>query len=113
MDYRQLNNVTRKDAYPLPRIDVCLNSLSGAQWFNAFDFRSSYHQVEVRHEDPGKMAFICREGLYRFNTIPFGLTGAPATFQRIMDMVMPGLAYEICLVYLDDVIVNSTSLEEH
>ena len=113
VDYRQLNNVTRKDAYPLPRIDVCLDSMSEAQWFSTFDFRSSYHQVEVRPEDADKTAFICREGLYRFNTMPFGLTGAPATFQRLMDMVMSGLAYEICLVYLDDVIVYSTSLEEH
>jgi hypothetical protein len=66
VDYRRLNQVTRKDAYPLPRIDVCLDAMSGAQWFSTFDFRSSYHQVEVRSEDADKTAFICREGLFRF-----------------------------------------------
>jgi hypothetical protein len=113
IDYRQLNRVTRKDAYPLPRIDVCLDAMSGAQWSSTFDFRCSYHQVEVRPEDADKTAFICREGLFKFTIMPFGLTGAPATFQRLMDMIMSGLTYEICLVYLDDIIVFSTTMEGH
>jgi hypothetical protein len=113
VDYRQLNKVTTKDAYPLPRIDVCLDTMSGAQWFSTFDFRSSYHQVEVQPEDTDKTAFICREGLFKFITMPFGLCGAPATFQRLMDVAMAGLTYEICLVYLDDIIVFSSTLEEH
>jgi transposase InsO family protein len=113
VDYRRLNQVTRKDTYPLPRIDVCLDGMSGAQWFSTFDFRSSYHQVEVRPENADNTAFICREGLFRFLTMPFGLCGAPATFQRLMDMMMSGLNFEICLVYLDDIIVFSTTLEQH
>ena len=92
---------------------TCVWTLSGAQWFSTFNFRCSYHQVEVRTEDTDKTAFICREGLFKFTTMPFGLTGAPATFQRLMDIIMSGLTYEICLVYLDDIIVFSKTLEEH
>ena len=113
VDYRHLNSVTRKDAYPLPRTDACLDAMAGAQWFSTFDFRSSYHQVEVRPEDADKTAFICRDGLFRFKTMPFGLCGAPATFQRLMDLVMAGLNFDICLVYLDDIIVFSSTLEHH
>jgi hypothetical protein len=65
IDYRQLNKVTRKDAYPLPRTDTCLDAMSGAQWFSTFDLRSSYHQVEVRPRGcTDKTAFICRDGLF-------------------------------------------------
>ena len=113
VDYRQLNKVTRKDAYPLPRTDTCLDAMSGAKWFSTFDLRSSYHQVEVRPEDADKTAFICRDGLYRFVTMPFGLCDAPATFQRLMDMILSGLNFDICLVYLDDIIVFSNTTENH
>jgi hypothetical protein len=113
VDYRQLNMVTKKDAYPLPHTDVCLDAMTGAQWFSTFDLRSSYHQVEVRPEDADKTAFICREGLFKFVTMPFGLCGAPATFQRLMDVVMAGLNFDICLVYLDDIIIFSDSLSSH
>jgi len=113
VDYRQLNTATRKDAYPLPRTDMCLDAMSGARWFSAFDLRSSYHQVAMKEEDSDKTAFICREGQFKFKTMPFGLCNAGATFQRLMDMVMSGLAFEVCLVYLDDVIVFSTTIDEH
>jgi hypothetical protein len=113
IDYRQLNNVTQKDAYPLPRTDMCLESMSGAKWFSTFDLRSGYHQVELAEEDADKTAFICREGMFKFTTMPFGLCNAGATFQRLMDVVMSGLAFEICLVYLDDIIVFSVTLEQH
>ena len=113
IDYRQVNATTRKDAYPLPRTDMCLDAMSGAQWFSTFDLRSSYHQVAMKPEDADKTAFICREGQFKFTTMPFGLCNAGATFQRLMDMIMAGLAYEVCLVYLDDVIVFSSTVEEH
>ena len=80
IDYRQLNNVTIKDAYPLPRIDSGLDAMSEAQWFSTFDLRSSYHQVGVALEDRDKTAFICPRGMYRFRTMPFGLCNAGATF---------------------------------
>ncbi|MDZ7612307.1 MAG: RNase H-like domain-containing protein [Flavobacteriaceae bacterium] len=112
-DYRQVNNLTRKDAYPLPRTDVCLDALSGARWFTTMDLRSSYHQVEVEPRDADKTAFICREGSYRFVTMPFGLCNAGATFQRLMDLLMSGLNFESCLVYLDDIVVFSSDLDQH
>ena len=113
IDYRKLNLVTRKDAYPLPRIDACLDAMASAQWFSTFDLRSSYHQVTVASEDCDKTAFICPRGMYRFRTMPFGLCNAGATFQRLMDIVMTGLHMDICLVYLDDIIVYSNSMETH
>ena len=113
IDYRQVNSATKKDAYPLPRTDMCLDAMAGARWFSTFDLRSSYHQVAMEPKDANKTAFICREGQFRFKTMPFGLCNAGATFQRLMDMVMAGLAFDVCLVYLDDVIVFSATMEEH
>ena len=113
IDYRQVNAVTKKDAYPLPRTDMCLDAMAGARWFSTFDLRSSYHQVAMEPDDADKTAFICREGQFKFKTMPFGLCNAGATFQRLMDMVMAGLAFDICLVYLDDVIVFSSTVEGH
>jgi hypothetical protein len=113
IDYRQLNLVTRRDAYPLPRIDACLDALGGAKWFSTFDLRSSYHQVPMNPEDQDKTAFICHRGMFRFKSMPFGLVNAGATFQRLMDVAMAGLHLNICLVYLDDIIVFSETEEEH
>ena len=109
VDYRQLNSLTKRDAYPLPRIDVCLDAMSNAKWFSTFDLRSSYHQVPVELEDRDKTAFICPRGMYRFKTMPFGLVSAGATFQRLMDIVLTGLNLDMCLVYLDDIIVYSST----
>ena len=113
IDYRQLNNVTKKDAYPLPRIDSCLGALSGSAWFSTIDLRSPYHQVGVSPADVDKTAFICPRGMYCFRTMPFRLCNAGATFQRLMDLIMSGLHLEICLVYLDDIVVFAMSPEEH
>ena len=113
IDYRQLNNVTVRDGYPLPRVDSCLDSMADAKWFSTFDLRSSYHQVSVAPEDRDKTAFICPRGMYRFRTMPFGLCNAGATFQRLMDIVMSGLHLEICLVYLDDIVVYSGTAKQH
>jgi len=113
VDYRQLNASTTKDAYPLPRTDACLDALSGAAWFTTLDMRSSYHQVEVEEKDRDKTTFICREGAFHFVTTPFGLCNAGATFQRLMDIVMSGLNFEACLVYLDDVIIFSSTVDQH
>jgi len=113
IDYRQLNTVTRRDVYPLPRIDDCLDAMSSATLFSTFDLRSSYHQVEVSPQDRDKTTFICPRGMYRYRTMPFGLCNAGATFQRLMDVVMSGLHLDVCLVYLDDIIVFSRTVEEH
>lgn len=113
VDYRRLNDLTKKDAYPLPRIDTCLDTLSGSIWFSTFDLRSGFHQVAVDPRDRNKTAFICHRGSFRFPRMPFGLCNAPATFQRLMDLVIAGLNYETCLVYLDDIIVFSKDTQSH
>jgi len=113
VDYRKLNDLTKKDAYPLPRIDSCLDRLAGSVWFSTFDLRSGFHQVEMDPRDVNKTTFVCHRGTFRFPRMPFGLCNAPATFQRLMDMVMLGLNFETCLIYLDDIIVFSQYLTTH
>ena len=113
VDYRKLNDVTRKDAYPLPQIDTTLDTLSGSQWFSTLDLLSGYWQVEVDPNDQPKTAFCTIEGLYEFRVMPFGLCNAPATFQRLMDLVLAGLQWSDCLVYLDDIVVVGRTFEEH
>ena len=113
VDYRQLNERTIKDAYPLPRIDDCLDTLGGSTWFSTMDLRSGYHQVALDSRDAEKTTFVTRRGTFAFNVMPFGLCNAPATFQRLMDCTMAGLNYEICLLYLDDIIVFSRDLDTH
>ena len=114
VDYRKLNAVTEKDAMPLPRIDDTLESLNGARYFSTLDLKSGYWQVPIREEDKKKTAFCTSSGrLYEFNRLPFRLCNAPATFSRLMDHVLTGLSWEICLYYLDDIIVFSASWEDH
>ena len=113
IDYRKLNEKTVKDVYPLPRIDSCLDALAGARWFSTFDLRAGYHQVGLHPRDAHKTTFITRRGSFQFDVLPFGLCNAPATFERLMDLVMSGLNYESLLVYLDDIIVFSETLEVH
>ena len=113
VDYRKLNNVTCKDAYPLPRVDDTLDTLSGSQWFSTIDLVSGYWQVEIEEPDRPKTAFCTTEGLFQFRVMPFGLCNAPATFQRLMSLVLAGLQWSHCLVYLDDIIVLGRSFDEH
>ena len=114
VDYRKLNSVTEKDAYPLPRIDDTLESLHGAKYFSTLDLKSGYWQVPVKEDHKKKTAFRTSAGrLYEWNRLPFGLCNAPATFSRLMDHVLTGLSWEICLFYLDDIIVFSKTWEEH
>ena len=113
IDYRQLNSVTRRDVYPLPRIDDCLDAMASATLFSTFDLRSSYHQVLVAPQDRDKTTFICPRGMYRYLAMPFGLSNAGSTFQRLMDVVMSGLHLDVCLVYLDDIILFSRTVDEH
>jgi len=105
IDYRALNQVTKRDVYPLPRIDETLESLGGARLFSTLDLKSGYWQIAVADEDRDKTAFTSREGLFRFVRMPFGLMNAPSTFQRVMDCVLRGLTWRTCLVYLDDIII--------
>ena len=114
IDYRKLNSVTRKDAYPLPRISDCLDALGGMKYFSSFDLRAGYWQMELQDEaSKDRTSFITRRGSFRFNVLAFGLTGAPASFMRLMDTVMRGLNFNILLCYLDDIVVFSKDAETH
>ena len=105
IDYRKLNDVTRKDAFPLPRIDESLDTLAGAKYFCTLDLASGYWQVEMAEEDREKTAFCTKYGLFEFNVMPFGLCNAPATFEKLTERALAGLQWEECLVYIDDVII--------
>ena len=104
VDYRQLNDATTKDTYPLPRIDETLDMLAGKQWFSTLDLASGYWQVSLSQEARVKTVFATHSGLFQFRVMPFGLCNAPATFERLMDRVLQGLRWSRCLVYLDDII---------
>lgn len=112
-DFRALNAETKADVYPLPKIADTLESLGNSKWFTTIDLASGYHQIPVAEEDREKTAFSTPEGHYEYNRMPFGLSGAPATFQRAMDQILTGLKGAECFVYLDDVIIFSDTFEEH
>jgi len=112
VDYRRLNSITYKDSYPLPLIDNCLNALAGSSWYSTLDLHSGYYNIPIAESDRDKSAFITRQGCFRFTVMPFGLTCAPSVFQRLMDVVLCGLSYQTCLVYLDDIIVFGRTFEE-
>ena len=113
VDYRKLNAVTTRDVYPLPRIEDALSRLEGSHYFSIMDMQAGYWQVGVQEKDKEKTAFITADGLYQFNVMPFGLSNAPATFQRMMDVLLAGLKWNTCLVYLDDIVVFSKTIPEH
>lgn len=113
VDYRLLNSKTRKDAFPLPRIEESLDALSGAQWFSTIDLASGYHQVPVTEKDRMKTAFCTPFGLFEFQRMPFGLCNAPSTFQRLMERMFGDQNCHSLLLYLDDVIVFSPTVDEH
>lgn len=113
VDYRALNDVTTSDRYPLPRADDVFEALQGSTIFSALDAVKGYHQLEVAPEDRWKTAFACSRGLFQYTKIPFGLKGAPAHFQRFMDGLIHELRWTCAMVYLDDVVVYTSSLEDH
>ena len=113
IDYRKVNSVTRKDAYPLPRVDDILDTLGGSKWFSTLDLKSGYWQVEVDSSSREKTAFTTSEGLYEFKVMPFGLCNAPATFQRLMNRVLCDVNWVECLVYIDDTVVIGRTFEQH
>lgn len=113
VDYRHLNNITRKDKYPMPNIEEILDSLAGATIFSKLDALSGYHQIPMAEEDSEKTAFVCKEGIFEYIKMPFGLVNAPATFQRIMDKILEKEKWKFAAVYLDDIIIYSKSKDDH
>ena len=112
VDYRKLNDVTKKDSYSLPRVDDTLDCLAGMQWFSTLDLKSGYWQVEMEAKDKEKTAFTNGNGLWQFKVIPFGLCNAPATFEHLMDRVLAGLPPETAMVYIDDILVSGQTFQE-
>ncbi len=114
VDFRSLNSKTIKDAHSLPRIEETLDALSGSRCFSTLDLKAGYWQVEVAEQDKQKTAFTVGPlGFYEFNRLPFGLSNAPATFQRLMETSMGDLYLTQCLLYLDDIIVYSADFDQH
>ena len=110
IDYRQLNQVTKVDVYPLPHIEDSLNTLGGARFFCSLDLASGYWQVEIEAVEREKTAFVTQGGLCEFRVMAFGLVNATATFKRLMERVLLGIALSECLVYLDDILVFGPDL---
>ena len=113
VDYRKLNLQTIKDAYALPNIEETFAALTGSKWFSVMDLKSGFYQVEMEEDDKPKTAFVTPMGFWEFNRMPQGVTNAPSTFQRVMEKCMSSLNLKEVLVFLDDLIVFSETLEQH
>lgn len=113
VDYRGVNALTHTDIYPIPRMDDYLDAFANAKFFTILDLKSGYWQIGMHPEDQPKTAFTCTEGHFEFTVMPFGLKNAPSDFQRLMEIVLSGLNWKVCLVYIDDIVVFSETFETH
>jgi hypothetical protein len=113
VDFRHLNAITAKSKYPVPVIEELLDELTGASWFTSLDLTAGYHQIRLQKGEEPKTEFQTHSGQYEFRVMAFGLTGAPATFQKSMNTTLEPLLRKGVLVFFDDILIYSWSFEEH
>ena len=113
VDFRHLNAITVKAKYPVPVIEELLDELHGASWFSTLDLTAGYHQIRLKTGEEHKTAFQTHTGQYEFRVMAFGLTGAPATFLKAMNITLGPLLRKCVLVFFDDILIFSRTLEEH
>jgi len=113
VDYRQLNKVTIKNRYPLPRIDDLMDQLVGAEVFSKIDLRSGYHHIRLKAEDISKTAFKMRYGHYEYSVMPFGVTNVPGVFMEYMNKIFHPYLDQFVVVFIDDILVHLKSKEDH
>ncbi|KAE8240175.1 hypothetical protein A4X13_0g7912, partial [Tilletia indica] len=113
VDYRSLNTATTPDRYPLRRVDDVIENLRGHSWFSSMDAVRGYHQADIHEGDRWKTAFATHRGLFQYRRVPFGLKGAPAFFQRMMDALLGPIRWVAALIYLDDIVTYTHTLAEH
>ena len=115
VDYRKLNKISKPQAYPLPKLTDIFYAIGelNAQFFSSLDLGKAFWQVPLDPDSREKSSFICAEGIFSFTKIPFGLSGAPATFQSLLMKVLSGISWKFALCYIDDVIIFSASFDDH
>ncbi|KAH8193483.1 hypothetical protein TruAng_012351 [Truncatella angustata] len=113
IDYRELNEITKKNRYPLPLIKDLRDKLHGAQWFTALDLPNAYNLIRIKEGDEWKTAFRTKYGHFEYLVMPFGLTNVPASFQNMINTVLRECLDDFVVIYLDDILIFSKTLEEH
>ena len=113
IDYRKWNKVTIKDSFPIPNIEEILDSLGNTKFYSTLDLGKGFFQIAMDEKSKQFTAFTCKNGLFEFKKLPFGLKNNPSLFSRIMQHVLAGLNRKICINYIDDIIIFSKTLDEH